>query len=82
MTKEEIIERQKESSSKRLKRAMGDRSVTCIPFNYTKELFKHIENLHIGITEVVEYVRKKEKDEENRNNRDKKKKRGKLVSKS
>ena len=79
ISKEDLMKNQLESSGQKLKRAMGSRCICVVPMNYTKLIIKSLDNLTIGVGEIIEYIRKQEENEENRNNRNKKKKRGKVL---
>lgn len=80
-TKEDLVKRQLESPSRKLRRCMGVQDICAVPVNYTQLIARSLDNLTAGMGEIIDYIReqKEKENEENRRNRNKKKKRGKVI---
>ena len=76
-SKKEIIEMQLEPPGKKLMRVLYGRKQP--DGDFEKLVLRSLDNLTVGMGEIIDYIRKKKKDEEDRNNRDKKKKRSKVL---
>ena len=79
ITREELLIKQLESPGRKLKRSIGMQVVCVVSTNYNKLIAKSLDNLTVGMGEIIEYIREQKQNEENRRNRNKKKKRGKVV---